>query len=209
MKYLLVLISLCSSTLVYAQSPAAEQQLEAFASNLTSFSSNFSQQIRSPNGILDEPETGRFQLLRPNLFRWDYHGQYPQQIIADGQQVWIYDLELEQVSVKPQAQSVAESPALVLLQPQNLAQHFIVTELGEDGNGAGLLALTPRVKNASFDRILISLSNNLPQLLILEDGFGQRTEISFTQQQINPEIEIEQFRFSAPEGTDVIGAELP
>lgn len=209
MKPLITLISLCFSVVAVAEIPSAQQQLETFSSNLNSFSANFSQQIRSANGRLEEPEAGQFKLLRPNLFRWDYSGEYPQQIVADGSQVWIYDLELEQVSVKPQAQSVDESPALVLLQPEKLDEFFIVTELGEDPSGAAMLSMTPRSKDAAFERIIVALSNNIPQLLILEDGFGQRTEISFSEQQLNPQIAADQFQFSAPAGTDVIGADLP
>ncbi len=209
MKAFFTIISLCFSTVVFAEDPSAQQQLEIFASKLNSFSANFSQQIRSANGRLEEPEAGQFKLLRPNLFRWDYTGEYPQQIVADGSQVWIYDIELEQVSVKPQAQSVDESPALVLLQPEKLDDFFVVTELGENPSGAAMLSMTPKSKDAAFERIIVALMNNLPQLLILEDSFGQRTEISFTEQQLNPEITADQFHFSAPAGTDVIGANLP
>lgn len=208
MKVLITLFAFCFSTAVIAQAPSAQQQLETFASNMNSFAANFSQQIRSANGRLEEPEAGQFKLLRPNLFRWDYHGEYPQQIVADGSQVWIYDIELEQVSIKPQAQSVGESPALVLFQPEKLDEFFVVTELGEDQNGSAMLSMTPRSKDAAFERIILTLSNNIPQLLILEDGFGQRTEISFTEQLMNPEIEATQFQFTAPEGTDVIGGQL-
>lgn len=208
MKALIALISFCISTAALAETPSAQHQLEAFASNMNSFSANFSQQIRSANGHLEEPESGQFKLLRPNLFRWDYGGEYPQQIVADGSQVWIYDLELEQVSIKPQAQSVDESPALVLLQPEKLDEFFVVTELGEDLNGSAMLSMTPRSKDAAFERIILALRDNIPQILILEDGFGQRTEISFTEQLMNPEIETDQFQFTAPDGTDVIGGEL-
>ncbi len=211
MKALIIFLSIyCSAAIAETtDSLSARQQLEAFSQNMVSFTAGFSQQIRSANGRLEEPETGQFKLLRPNFFRWDYAGEYPQQIVGDGQQVWIYDIELEQVSVKPQAQNVSESPVLVLLQPENLDKFFTVTELGVDTDGAAMIALVPINPETTFERIIVTLKNSLPQLLILEDGFGQRTELSFIGQQLNPEIAADQFVFFAPEGTDVIGAALP
>lgn len=184
--------------------PQAFQQLQQFANGLNTFSASFEQVILSPNGHSGDMVSGTFSLSRPNLFRWDYVGDFPQLIIGDGSKIWIHDIELEQVSVKAQAQTVAESPALLLLQPDSLEQHFTVADLGIV-EGMALLSLTPKAVDGAFQRLLLGLRNNLPDLLVLEDGFGQRTEIRFSQQLINQVIEPAQYIFVIPDGADVIG----
>jgi len=184
--------------------PQAFQQLQQFANGLNTFSASFEQVILSPNGHNGDTVSGTFSLSRPNLFRWDYAGDFPQLIIGDGSKIWIHDIELEQVSVKAQAQTVAESPALLLLQPDSLEQYFTVADLGIV-EGMALLSLTPKAVDGAFQRLLIGLRNNLPDLLVLEDGFGQRTEIRFSQQLINQVVEPAQYIFVIPDGADVIG----
>jgi len=182
----------------------AFQQLQQFASSLNTFSATFEQVIIDPNGHSGDTVGGTFSLSRPDLFRWDYAGDYLQLIIGDGSKIWIHDIELEQVSVKAQPQTVAESPALLLLQPEELEKYFTVVDLGI-AEGMALLSLTPIATDGTFQRLLIGLRNNLPDLLVLEDGFGQRTEIRFSQQLINEVIEPTQYVFVIPAGTDVIG----
>ena len=183
---------------------SAFQQLQVFAKELCNFSASFEQTIINSNGHAGEVVSGQFSLSRPNLFRWDYVGDFPQQIIGDGEKIWIHDVELEQVSVKTQAQTVAESPALLLLQPGSLEQHYTVAELGVS-EGLSLLSLTPKNEDSSFQRLLIGLAKTMPVMLVLEDSFGQRTEIQFTQQQINSDIDTDIYIFEPPQGVDIIG----
>ncbi|MCF6262251.1 MAG: outer membrane lipoprotein carrier protein LolA [Xanthomonadales bacterium] len=184
--------------------PQAFEQLQHFANSLNTFSASFEQVVLSPNGHSGDIVSGTFSLSRPNLFRWDYVGDFPQLIIGDGSKIWIYDIELEQVSVKAQPQTVEESPVLLLLQPDSLEQYFTVADLGVV-EGMALLSLTPKAVDSAFQRLLIGLRNNMPDLLVLEDGFGQRTEIRFSQQLINQVIEPAQYIFVIPAGSDVIG----
>jgi len=182
----------------------ALQQLQVFAKDLETFSASFEQVILSPNGHVGDVVEGKFSLSRPNHFRWDYAGEFPQLIVGDGNKIWIHDIELEQVSVKVQPQTAAESPALLLLEPASLDEYFVIADLGEN-EGLALLSLTPKKDDPAFERILLGLRNNLPGLLVIEDGFGQRTEIRFSMQQRNQPISSEQFTFIAPIGADVIG----
>lgn len=211
-KHLLLLISFFSVplTAVAESDPGSGDagrallQLQAFSNNLDTFSASFEQVIISPNGHAGDALEGKFSLSRPNLFRWDYAGEFPQLIIGDGTKIWIHDIELEQVSVKAQPQTVAESPALLLLQPESLDDYFVIADLGES-EGLALLSLTPKTEDPTFERILLGLSDNLPGLLVIEDGFGQRTEIRFSQQQLNQPMSPQEFIFTAPEGADIIG----
>ena len=186
------------------ENQTAQAQLMAFAKNLNSFKAEFKQTIQSQNGHWDEPVTGQFTLARPNLFRWDYQGDFPQQIVGDGEQIWIYDVELEQVSVKLQAQTIAESPALVLIQPQDLDKYFVVKALGSN-DGVALMASLPKAPDPTFDRILLGFKDNLPVSLVIEDAFGQRTEIHFSQPRMNLAIDEKVFTFTPPPGADIIG----
>lgn len=188
------------------QAPAL-QQLLTFTSELESLQANFDQEIVDVDGRLVEISSGRMVLVKPDLFRWDYTGEYPQQIVADGERIWIYDIELEQVSIKMQSSAAADSPLSVLTQPESLDQHFRITELGT-ADGEALLELVPLDPQAEFSRIIVGLANNRLQTMILEDAFGQTTRIDYHDLVSNGEVAAGTFVISIPEGVDVIG-DLP
>ena len=205
-RILPVLVLLVCVTNIQAQ-PGGLEQLLQFTSELTSLQANFDQEIVDVDGRLVEISSGRLVLVKPDLFRWDYIGEYPQQIVADGERVWIYDIELEQVSIKTQSTAAANSPLSVLTHPETLSEQFKITELGSS-EGAALLELVPLDEQAEFDRIILGMADNHLQTMILEDAFGQRTRIDYRDLEINTEVPSGSFELSIPEGVDVIG-DLP
>jgi outer membrane lipoprotein carrier protein len=183
----LLLVSIfCFPSSVLAQVPAqpgtARAQLEEFS----------------------DGSSGQVWLSRPGLFRWEYGGEFPELVVADGRNIWIYDEMLEQVTVKNQSEAAMDSPLSLLTDLGQLEQQFEVREVGisEDMQ---LLELRSRDAESQFERILLGLSGAMLRLMVMEDAFGLRTEVKFTDVQRNPEIESNLFTFQPPESADVIG----
>jgi len=195
-------IGLALSGLVQAQT--ARDQLDRFSEGLETLYANFDQRVVGPDGITQDSSSGKVWLSRPHLFRWEYGGEFPELVVADGKNVWIYDEVLEQVTVKDQELAAVDSPLSVLTDPGRLDEEFDVSEAGETDEWQ-LLELRPKNSEADFDRILLGLRDDSLQLMVVEDAFGLRTEITFLLLQRNPQIDAELFTFEPPESADVIG----
>lgn len=196
-----------SNSVLCAQPGTARHQLDTFAEGLESLQASFRQVVVSSDGRMQEATEGEVWLSRPDRFRWVYGGDFPELVVADGETIWIYDEVLEQVIVKDQASAGVSSPLALLTDPSQLDEKFEIREVGETEE-LQLLELRARDMESEFERLLAGLNDNVLQLLIMEDAFGLRTEISFSEIQRNPDIDPDLFRFEPPAGSDVIG-DLP
>ncbi len=189
-----------------ADEPAsgAREQLRQFGDGLEGLSARFEQSVTGADGGLVDRGEGTVSLRRPDLFRWAYEGEFPELIVADGEHVWIHDVELEQVTVRPQSSLAADSPLMLLTDPEGLESQFTVTELGTI-DGAQLLELATLGADTEFDRVLISFADGVPVSMVMEDAFGMRTEIRFADVVRNPSMADELFMFTPPDGVDVVG----
>ncbi len=186
-------------------------QLDAFTRGLSSFSADFNQQVYDPQGRLEETSSGVLHLRQPNLLHWKYIQPFPQLIVADGAQVWSYDIELEQITVREQSDAQAQSPLTLLTDPDRLYQSFTLRNLGIRDDMAWLEML-PRddrsnesgISSSDFARILVAMQDGELKSMALEDTLGQSTEIQFLQGQRNIELDDELFSFTPPEGIDVL-----
>ncbi len=192
---------------ILAQSGPARTQLEQFSHGLLTLQASFDQRIIGVNGAIEDESAGRLWLSRPQLFRWEYGGDFPELIVADGEHVWIYDEMLEQVTVKDQSRLSSDSPLTLLTDISRLDEQFEVRELGDD-NGMHLLELKARGQETEFERVLLGLRDHTLLLMAMEDAFGLRTEIRFRDIERNPALDASLFRFDPPPGTDVLG-DLP
>ena len=187
----------------------ARSELERFASELDRFQAEFTQTVKSQDGRVQDQSQGQVWLQSPDKFRWVYTGDFPEVIVADGENIWIYDESLEQVTVKPQSEQTNNTPLMILGDVSQLDEQFQVTELGEF-EGMLLLELKSLDSESEFERILLGFTPGSIRMMTMEDAFGQRTEIRFENILMNPPPEPELFMFSPPEGTDVVGvAALP
>lgn len=184
--------------------PTARGQLERFSAGLETLQARFEQQVVSNDGAVDEVTGGEVWLQRPQRFRWEYGGDFPQVVVADGQRVWIYDVALEQVTVEDQAVAAADSPLTLLTDPRRLDEQFEVREAG-DVDGLQFIELRTRSAESPFERVLLGLRDDGLELMIMEDAFGLRTELRFLDIERNPALADELFTFVPPEGADVIG----
>ena len=204
------LLGFCIATSVGASDYGpARSELERFANELDRFQAEFTQTVKSQDGRIQDQTQGRVWLQSPDKLRWVYSGDFPEVIVADGKNIWIYDESLEQVTVKPQSDQVTDSPLMILGDVSQLDEQFQVTELGEFEDML-LLELKSLDSETEFERVLLGLVSDGVRMMALEDAFGQRTEIYFENVLMNPPADPELYIFTPPEGTDVVGvAALP
>lgn len=184
----------------------ARDQLNTFTKGLKTLDGRFSQQVFDPKGKLKEASSGRVSLSAPKLFRWEYAKPYPQQIVADGRTVWIYEPDLQQVTKRPQGAEERTSPLAALTDPARLDAQFAVQEAGTAG-GLEWLSLTPKgdAASAGFRSARLGFGPAGLAKMQVVDQLGQRTEISFSDWKRNAPLPPATFRFTVPKGVDVIG----
>lgn len=182
----------------------ARSELERFASELDRFHAEFTQTVKSQDGRVQDQTQGKVWLQTPDKLRWEYSGEFPEIIVADGKNIWIYDESLQQVTVKPQSDEAANSPLMIMADVGKIDEQFQVTELG-DIEGLLLLELKSIEPESEFERILLGLDSSGMRMMVMEDAFGLRTEVHFKNMLINPPVEAQLFSFTPPEGTDVVG----
>ena len=183
---------------------AGRAQLERFANGMSSLQADFEQRVIRSDGVVEDESAGQVWLQQPNRFRWAYGGDFPELVVADGEQIWMYDEVLEQVTVKPQSQFAADSPLTLLTDIGQLDQQFEVREAG-DMDGMRLLELRAHNPESQFERVLLGLTDNELKMMALEDAFGIRTEIHFSAVLRNLPLESGLFHFVPPANADVIG----
>jgi outer membrane lipoprotein carrier protein len=206
---LLIVFNLLASVALANSSGPARSELERFASGIDRFQADFTQTVKSQDGRVQDQTRGKVWLQSPDKLRWVYTGEFPETIVADGSNIWIYDESLQQVTVKPQSDQAADSPLMILVDVSQLDRQFQVTELG-DFEGMLLLELKSLDDESEFERILLGLDSNGIRMMAMEDAFGQRTEIYFENMLKNPPADPQLFKFTPPEGADVVGvAALP
>ena len=142
--------------------------------------------------------------MQPGLFRWSYGGDFPELIVADGKKLWLYDPTLEQVTVKAQSGLAENSPLMLLTDLASIDEQFRVTEVG-DYEGLNLLELVSLNPESEFDRVMLGFNNDQLALMSLEDAFGLRTQVLFTDVSRNPTLDPDLFVFIPPENTDIVG----
>ena len=179
-------------------------RLENFLNRLETMEAGFIQTLKSPKKEELERSEGRIWLTRPNQFRLTYQTPFEQIIVADGVKMWLYDKELEQVTVKPQDDSIGSSPASLLAGTKPLNEEFRIEELGLH-EGFEWINLYPKAPDASFDYIRVAMEGELLRAIEMVDGFGQQTRLYFDQITLNRPIDKSRYRFAPPPGVDVIG----
>lgn len=204
---LLASLALPLANLVHAATGPARQRLDAFATNLHSLKGHFSQTLADASGQGAKTSSGTLALEAPRQFRWDTLEPYKQTIVADGSRVWLYDPELEQVTVRVQSTEEAHSPLTVITDLKQLDKDFNVTERGER-DGLVWLRLSSRAKDPQFDYADLGFDAQGLKRMMFRDQLGAVTDIRFSDWQRNVDLPPSTFNFTPPSGADVIG-DLP
>ncbi|TCJ20188.1 outer membrane lipoprotein chaperone LolA [Parasulfuritortus cantonensis] len=182
----------------------AIQRLHDFAGATRTLSGTFNQVVRDRNGRKTQETSGELYFSRPGKFRWVYRKPYEQLIVGDGVKIWIYDADLEQVTVKKLDRSIGESPAALLAGSNDLDKYFVLSDGGSQ-DGIDWLEATPKGKEGTFERVRLGFRANTLVAMELRDNFGQRTDLTFSGMKNNPPLAAELFRFKPPKGADVLG----
>lgn len=203
----LVILAIAFAGLAHAADGPARQRLDAFAHDLHSLTGHFTQTLTDPNGRTGKTTSGTLALQAPRQFRWDTVTPYKQVIVADGSRVWMYDPELEQVTVRMQSTTETHSPLTVLTDVKQLERNFTVSEQGEH-DGLSWLRLTSKDKDPQFDFADLGFDGNGLARMRFRDQLGATTDIRFSDWARNAPIPPATFNFVPPPGADVIG-DLP
>jgi outer membrane lipoprotein carrier protein len=181
----------------------AIEQLQAFTTGTHAASGDFTQTLlKAQSGRPIPPSAGSFSFARPGKFRWLYVKPYEQTLLADGEKLWMYDKDLNQVTVRKLGTALGESPAAILFGSNDLAAKFTLKEAGAR-DGLEWLEAFPKGKESTFQSVAIGFKEGLPYAMELRDAFGQTSVLKFSNLVRNPTLGAQQFKFEVPKGADV------
>lgn len=186
------------------------ESLEAFVKSAKSGRADFTQVVTAPGRNGEAPRvktsTGTFEFSRPNRFRFNYRKPFEQSIVADGQTLWLYDVDLNQVTARKQAQVLGSTPAALIASSPDLAalKKDFILEAVADRDGMQWVQATPKVKDGQLHTVKVGFRGDALEALDILDSFGQRSVITFSKLELNSAIPADSFQFKPPKGVDVV-----
>lgn len=203
-KLVVIFLGLLFSNITLADGVSA---LKEFYRNTNAMRASFQQEVKDGQGNLVQQVEGTMQLDRPNKFRWDYNKPYEQQIISDGKEVFLLDVELEQVTIRTLNQALGMSPAALLAGGKGVENSFSLKNVKRPEREADIewVQAMPKVDDGGFERIYIGFKGGELRYMEMVDSFKHLTFIAFKKIERNPTLAVETFLFKVPEGVDVVG----
>lgn len=186
------------------------ESLEAFVKTVKSGRAEFTQTVTAPpkEGQESRPKvsTGSFEFQRPGKFRFDYKKPFVQSIVADGDTLWLYDADLNQVTQRKQAQALGSTPAALIAAAPDLRalQADFALEAAPERDGLQWVKATPKSKDGQLQSVQIGFQGDALSALEILDSFGQRSALKFGKVEVNPPLPAGTFQFKVPSGADVI-----
>jgi len=196
-----LLLSIAVSGAAHA---SALEQFKTFVAGTKAARGEFTQRQvkKTDTSKVSSPASGTFLFARPGKFIWTYVKPYEQVLQADGNQLYIYDKDLNQVTTRKLGDALGSSPAAILFGSNDLEKNFTLSEAGTR-DGLEWLNATPKAKDTAFEQISIGLRNGTPAAMELRDTFGQNSLLAFTKFEKNPALDAQQFKFVMPKGADL------
>ena len=201
MRSLFLLAALTLTTVAQA---GGVDRLKAFIAGAKTAEADFSQTVADKSGRVTQQAHGKMAFARPGKFRWDYTKPYEQVIVGDGAKLWLYDTDLNQVTVKPLGDVIAGTPAALLAGDNSIEKYFKLKNAGVS-DGLEWLEATPKSRDTTFERIRMGFKGDDLAQMELFDFFGQRTLLKLSHFVRNPSIPAARFKFTPPKGADIIG----
>lgn len=200
-KHILFTIALSGCLSAQGNDKASDsQQLQALLQPISSLSAQFEQQVIDANGLETQRAAGLLYLAQPNKLRWVVSEPMPQQLISDGQTLWLYDEDLEQVVVQPVDSNIDSTPIMLFSGDlQRLNHTYSVLQTSK-----GVFELTPKKNDSLIASIRLDFNDKIPTSLAMTDNLDQITRINLTNLSVNREIPADLFTFKIPDDTDVI-----
>ncbi|HVK54820.1 MAG TPA: outer membrane lipoprotein chaperone LolA [Burkholderiales bacterium] len=200
MKKLLLLLVTLGATSVYAGSL---EQLKSFLTGSKTLKANFEQTVKDKGGKVIQQSSGSMQFSRPGKFRWQYAKPYQQLVVGDGEKLWLYDPDLNQVTVRKLDKAIGSSPAALLAGDAEIEKNFNLKDAGS-ANNLNWVEATPKSPDSTFEHVRMGFAGNELTVLELKDNFGQNTVIRLADVKVNGKFSSGDFTFSPPKGADVI-----
>src|SRR5688572_25329422 len=197
-KYLWLLLLLPGVSIA-----ASVDSLKTLLNQTTTARARFAQAVLDKNNKTLQQASGTMEFSRPGRFRWEYNKPYEQTIVGDGTRLWIYDKDLNQVTVRKLDRALGSSPAALLAGSNEIEKNYKLTAAGAR-DGLEWIEAAPRNKDTSFEMVRLGFNKNALEAMELRDQFGQVTVIKFSAIERNAKLSPEAFRFTPPKGADVI-----
>lgn len=186
--------------------------LETFLKTSKTGRADFTQSVTSPARDGQTPKvknsSGTFEFSRPNRFKFIYKKPFEQTLVADGQTLWMHDVDLNQVTANKQANVLANTPAAIIASSADLKalENNFVLKAAPDADGTSWVVATPKAKDGSLQTIRVGFNTATGELAHLDivDTFGQRSQLKFQKVEANPALASDAFNFKPPGGADVI-----
>jgi chaperone LolA len=179
----------------------ATAALKAFLSSTQTLSADFTQQVIK-EGKVSRASSGRFELSRPNRLRWEYKKPFEQLIVADGKQLWTFDPDLNQATVRQQSNALAQTPAAILA-GGNVEALYTLKNLGVT-DGVDWLEATPKARDSLFASVALGFKGAELAYMEIKDNFGQVSRVLLANVKRNAPISNALLTFTPPTGVDVI-----
>lgn len=189
-------------------SAAGRALVEEFVQDVDTMQGRFEQSLVDADDNVVETSSGTFEIDRPGRFRWTYEEPYEQILVADGRNVWSYDVDLAQVTVKPQAEVLGSTPALLLGGADEVLDDFTVVDRFED-RGTEWVRLVPEDADAGFTSVELGFTDGELSRMIFADNLEQTTLVALFDVRVNEPIDAARFEFTPPGDVDVVGEALP
>jgi outer membrane lipoprotein carrier protein len=202
-------LSLCALLLVGQLAQGADEDVgrkyvDNFVADVVTFQGNFEQALLDADGQVIDKTTGTLEIQRPGQFRWSYIEPYEQWLVADGLNVWSYDVDLAQVTVKPQAIALANTPALLLGGSADALEQFTYEESYVEADTTWV-RLTPKNTESGFERVELGFREGTLHRMVFFDNLEQTTLVALSEVSVNLPIDADRFNFVVPEDVDVVG----
>jgi len=187
-----------------ASAGEGERLLDRFLTDTKTMTADFVQTLHARDGAVMKESSGKFYLQRPGRFRWDYVSPFEQQIVSDGKNVWVYDIDLQQVTVEKQNSAMSNTPMALVEGKLELKQAFDVREL-DNKDGIYRVELINKTGDTDFKGVVVGVDKTGLRFMQLRDQFEQTTDIVFSSLRINGNLKPALFDFRPPPGVDVFG----
>jgi len=204
---MLLVLSVLAASNSHAQARTdelGEKLVRDFLTNIRTLEGRFEQSLIDAEGAIVETNSGTLEIERPGRFRWSYTDPYEQWLVADGLNIWSYDLDLQQVTVKPQAQALANTPAVLLGGAEDALEQF-------DFAGTTIESVTtwvrlePKDQDSGFNRVELGFVDSELRRMVFFDHLEQTTLVALHDVIVNQPIESARFDFVIPDDVDVVG----
>ena len=187
-----------------ADEDAGRKYVDNFVTDVVTFQGNFEQALLDADGQVIDKTTGTLEIQRPGQFRWSYLEPYEQWLVADGLNVWSYDVDLAQVTVKPQARALANTPALLLGGSSDALEQFTYEESYVEADTTWV-RLTPKNTESGFERVELGFNDGTLHRMVFFDNLEQTTLVDLSEVSVNLPIDADRFNFVVPDDVDVVG----